>query len=176
MPHPLHLAVAKELQQRLSSRGDLFKDTACGGAQHLPLFIGSTKSRDTRMCEVDLLIVSEGQVRVIIEIEESGFLPTIICGKFLQSAIATHFIHNSLAESAIPYGKHVLFVQVLDGSKCLKQDTRKDAQGKLIEKKINSMLPLKRSGITDYLLFFVQGDADCAGLKSVGSVVSNAVT
>jgi hypothetical protein len=133
------------------------------------------KGRDTRMCDVDLLIVSGGRVMVIVEIEESGFLPTKICGKFLQSAIATHFIHDSRPEPALPYGNCVLFVQVIDGSKCLKQGTRKDQQGKQIEQKIRSMLPLKGSSITDYCLFFVQGVDDRAGLESVSAAVSDAL-
>jgi hypothetical protein len=176
MHHPLHFAVAEELQKRLAGRGELIRDSACGGAQHLPLFVGPTKGRGTRTCDVDLLIVSENQVRVIVEIEESGFLPTKICGKFLQSAIATHFIHDSRMGSALPYGNRVLFVQVLDGSKILKQGTRKDSQCELIERQIRSMLPLKGSSITDYRLFFVRGVDDCAGLESVGAAVSDAIT
>lgn len=176
MDHPLHLAVAEELQQRLDGRGDLIRDPACGGAQHLPLFVGAVKRRDTRMCNVDLLIVSGGRVRVIVEIEESGFLPTKICGKFLQAALATHFIHDSQPEPALPYDDNgVLFVQVLDGLKCLRPGTRKELQGELIERQIGSMLPLKGSGVTDYRLFFVRGVEDLPGLASVGVAVSQAL-
>lgn len=176
MHHPLHFAVAEELQQRLEGRGKLIRDPACGGTQHLPLFVGAVRKRDTWMCDVDLLIVSSGRVRVIVEIEESGFLPTKICGKFLQSAVATHFIHDSQPEPALPYDDRVLFVQVLDGSKCLKVGTRKDRQGELIERRIRSMLPLKGSGVTDYRLVFVRGVDDHAGLESVGMAVSEALT
>ena len=172
MHHPFHFAVAEELQKRLAGRGELLKDTACGGSQHLPLFVGPTKGFDTRMCDVDLIIVSENQVRVIVEIEESGFLPTKICGKFLQSAIATHLIHNSRPVPVLPYGEQVLFVQVLDGSKISMQGSRKVLQSKLIERQIGSMLPRMGSGITNYRLFFVQGIYDKAGLESVGTVVS----
>lgn len=176
MHHPLHFAIAEELQKQLAGRGELIRDSACGGAQHLPLFVGPTKGRGTRMCDVDLLIVSENQVRVIVEVEESGFLPTKICGKFLQSAIATHFIHDSRAGPALPYGNRVLFVQVLDGSKILKQGTRKDSQGDLIEQQIRSILPLKGSSITDYRLFYVRGVDDRAGIKAVDAAVSDALT
>ncbi len=175
MNHPIHFAVAEELWKQLNGLGELIRDTACGGSQHIPLFIGTTKGRSTRICDVDLLIVSDNQVKVIVEIEESGFLPTKICGKFLQSAIATYFIHDSLAGSPFPYSNRVLFVQVLDGSKCLKQDTRKDSQGELIEQRIRKMLPLKGSSIIDYHLFFVQGIDDRAGLKSVAAAVLEAL-
>jgi hypothetical protein len=72
----------------------------------------------------------------------------------------------------VPYNNRVLFVQVLDGSSILKQGTRKDAQGKLIEQKIRSLLPLKGSSITDYCLFFVMGYNDRAGLEAFGMAVS----
>ena len=176
MEHPLHLKVAEEVSQRLDGLGELIKDPACGGGQKLPLFVGAVKRRDTRMCDVDLLVVRNGRVRVIVEIEESGFLPTKICGKFLQSALATHFIHDSQPESMLPYCQRVLFVQVLDGSKCLKPGTRKDQQGRLIERQIRSMLPLKGSGVTDYRLFFVGGIEDRAGLESVSAAIAEALS
>jgi hypothetical protein len=175
MNHPLHLAVAKEIQKSIKGEAELLRDPACGGAQHLPLFVGPDRGLDKRICDVDGLIVSGGKVRVILEIEESGFHPTKICGKFLQSAIATHFIHDLQQEKVTPYGDRVLFVQVLDGSKVLKEGTKKDAQGELIEQKIRNLLPLKDSGITDYKLFFVRGVDDVAGLETVGVAVAAAL-
>jgi hypothetical protein len=176
MFHPLHLAVAEEVQRYLAGDGELIRDRACGGTQHLPLFIGAFKSRETRMCCVDLLVVSSGQVRVIIEIEESGFLPTKICGKFLQSAIATHFIHKSQPQAAIPLSDCLLFVQVLDDSKYFKQGTRKHLQVELIEREISGMLPLKGSRIADYRLIPVRGVEDSQNLQLVGAVVSKYFT
>ena len=174
MSHPLHVAVADNIQQHLDGRAELVRDQACGGSQQLPLFIGRRKARDTRMCCVDLLIVSSGLVRAIVEIEESGFLPTKICGKFLQAALADCFIHDTRQERTLPYAPQVLFVQVLDGSKCLKPGTRKDAQAELIENHIREILPLR--GITGYRLFFVLGRSDQSGLASVGAAVSTALT
>ena len=171
--HPLHFAVADEIQRRLCSRFELVRDTACGGNHQLPLFVGRRKARDTRMCCVDLLVLQSGTVRAIIEIEESGFLPTKICGKFLQAALATHFIHDSRTETVIPYADEVLFIQVLDGSKCLKPGTRKDSQAKLIERQIRGMLPLR--GITEYRLYFISGVSDQQSLASVGKAIVSAL-
>jgi hypothetical protein len=176
MPHTFHLAVAKELKKRLAGRGELFQDPACGGAQHLPLFVGHIKERETHMCDVDMLIVSEGLVRIIVEIEESGFIPTKICGKFMQSAFATHFIQDSRPEHVFPYSNRVLFIQVLDGSKSLKPGTSKDSQAELLEEKIRSILPVKGSTITAYHLVFVGGVNNPDGLESVGAAVSDALT
>ncbi len=167
MRHPLHLGIAEEIARQLPSYCELRRDSACGGKQQLPLFVGTEKNRTTRMCCVDLLILADNKVRGIIEIEESGFLPTKLCGKFLQAALATHFIHQShKKEGPIPYANKVLFIQVLDGSKCLKTGTRKDAQAELIEQEIRKLLPLR--GITDYSLFFVSGQNDKVGLTAVG--------
>ena len=166
MLHPLHLAVAEEIKQRLPIEFELLRDPACDGCQQLPLFVGKEKNRATRMCCVDLLILSDGKVQGIIEIEESGFLPTKICGKFLQAALATHFIHDKQSEEPIPYAEKVFFIQVLDGSKCLKYGSRKDAQAAIIEQEIRNLLPLR--GITNYRLLFVTGKDDAKEIAAVG--------
>jgi len=174
MGHPLHRAVAEEVRKWLNNRFELVLDPACGGNHQAPLFVGKCKARDTRMCCVDLLVLQSKTVRAIIEIEESGFLPTKICGKVLQAALATHFIYDSYSETAIPYADKVLFIQVLDGSKCLKPGTRKGSQGKLIERQIRDMLPLR--GITEYKLVFVSGKNDQKGLDLIGKAVASFAT
>ena len=164
--HPLHLAVAETIAQQLPDQYKLLCDPACGGDQHLPLFVGPEKRRSTRMCCVDLLILCSGKIKAIIEIEESGFLPTKLCGKFLQAALATHFIHQShKTEGPISYADNAFFIQVLDGSKCLKDGSHKDAQGKLIEQEIQNLLPLR--SIIDYRLFLVGGRNNKDGLAKV---------
>ena len=170
MGHPLHQAVADRIAKAVNQDWELVRDPACGGRQHLPLFVGKRKARDTRMCCVDLLLLMGGRVRGIVEIEESGFLPTKICGKFLQAGLADHFIHNSRREGPVPYADRVLFIQVLDGSACLRDGGRKEQQGRLIEAEIRRLLPLR--GLTDYQLFFLNGPDDQEGLGAVSTVVS----
>lgn len=171
--HPLHLAIANSLEAKLNSNAKLIRDPACGGSHQIPLFIGVPKHRENRMCQVDLLIIKEGRVRVIIEIEESEFIPTKICGKFLQAALATHLIHDSQIPPEVPYSKEVLFVQVLDGSKCLPPHTKKDSQAELIKERINGMIRLGWSEVTNYRLFFVDGANDQIGLHCVNEEVVN---
>jgi hypothetical protein len=169
--HPLHKAVADAIERALGRDVELVRDPACRGQQQIPLFVGKRKARDTRMCCVDLLLLVGGHVRAMVEIEESGFLPTKICGKFLQAALADHFIHDTRKEGPVPYGEHVLFVQVFDGLGCLKGGSRKEQQARLIEAKIRRLLPLR--GLSDYRLFFVNGAADEVGLEAVATAVSN---
>ena len=58
----------------------------------------------------------------------------------------------------------------VDGSKCLKPGTRKDAQAELIEQQIRHTLPVR--GLTDYRLFFVLGLSDHDSLAAVGAVLA----
>ncbi len=168
MAHPLHLAVAAEVQKYVNKNVKLISDPACGGKQLIPLFIGNEKSSISRMCCVDLLIVKNAEVRVILEIEESGFLPTKICGKFLQAALADHYIHDSIKLPDIPYSGDVLFIQVLDSSKYPK-GSKKITQATKIESSIRRILPLR--SITEYKLFSVNGENDSEGLAIVGKAV-----
>jgi hypothetical protein len=170
MDHPLHQAVANRIAQAVGQHIELVRDPACGGLQQLPLFVGKRKASDTRMCCVDLLLVSGGHVRVIVEIEESGFLPTKICGKFLQAGLADHFIHDTRNEGPVPYAERVMFIQVLDGSACLKDGGRKEQQARLIEAEIRKLLPLR--GLTDYHLCFVNGPDDRVGLDAVAAAAN----
>lgn len=126
------------------------------------------------MCCVDLLLVMDGFVHVIVEIEESGFLPTKICGKFLQAGLADHFIHDTMNKGPVPYAENVLFVQILDGSKCLKPAGSKKKQAELIEAEIRKLIPLGR--VADYRLLFVKGAGDREGLNKVIKVLKGYLT
>lgn len=175
MEHHLNLAVANAIEARMSGRAQLIRAVECGGNQQLPLFVGIRKSRGSRMCCVDLLVIQSGRVRVIVEIEESGFLPTKLCGKFLQAAIANHFIHDSHA-GAIPYGEQVLFLQVLDASKCLRPGTRKDVQADLIAAELQGLVPVKSGSISGYRLFLVWGERDYNQLNLVADASVSALS
>jgi hypothetical protein len=170
--HPLHRVVGELITPVLREGDQLLLDPACGGSHHLPLFIKERRSRETRVSVVDALVLRKERARVIVEIEETGFLPTKICGKFLTSAIATHFIHDS-QPGPIKFNNRVLFVQVLDGSKFLMDGTRKNLQAELIEKRINDMLPLKGSYISEYRLFLPEGTGDEMALTSIRDFIGD---
>lgn len=174
MSHPLHLKVGKAINNKIGDKAVLVRDQACGGTQHIPLFNGLDRNRATQLCKVDLLLLKDDRVKVIVEIEESGFNPTKICGKFLTSALATHYIHGR-NPSPKQYGSKVLFIQILDGSKFSKRGASKESQCKLIETRINAMLPLLGCGITEYQLFIVNGANDQKRLFEVAMLVLNFV-
>ena len=131
----------------------LIRDEACGGDQHIPLFHAIDKSRATEYCNVDLLVLKDNKIRIIVEIEKSNVKPTQVCGKFLTSALASYYIHNSKSNEPIEMGESVTFIQVVDTSKLVKDKTSKFEQWKALERSIQNMLPLRNSRMMEYRLF-----------------------
>lgn len=154
--HELHVSIGDLIDDNLSSGFRLVRDMACirvgGVRQQIPLFCSEEKSNKTKYCNVDLLIIQDGKIRVIVEIEESDVKPTQICGKFLTSALARYYIHK--IEGNVPIGMHdsVTFIQVVDTSR-LKKLSVKPEQWKNLEASIRNILPLKDSHIREYRLF-----------------------
>ena len=148
-PHSKHEAVANVIEAALPSGFTLIKDEACGGKQRIPLFNSDTKSRKTEYCNVDLLVLKDDKIKMIIEIEESNVKPTQVCGKFLTSALAKYYIHNS-QDKPIEMGEMVNFIQIVDASKLSKNKTMKPEQWKELANSINKVLPLRDSRITAY--------------------------
>jgi len=150
MNHPLHQRIGELVGGFPDCQ--VVRDPACRGAQHIPLFSSASKSRRTQYCNVDLLILQHNLVRVIIEIEEADIKPTQVCGKFLTSALSSHFIHEAQGGTPIGMGSSVAFIQIVDASK-LKDRTAKLQQFENLEKSIQGILPLRGSKIDQYRLF-----------------------
>lgn len=166
--HPLHERIGSFLKEKIKIENiEIILDPACEkeqinnseDKQRIPLFKGN-KSRVNQLCNVDILILRDKKIKVIIEIEESNIIPTQICGKFLTSALATHYIHlNHNNEKPIDFDNEVFFIQILDSSK-LKENSVKLEQGIKIEKAIRDILPIKDSRITHYKIIYMNNDLD----------------
>jgi len=152
--HPLHKIIGDIIQEGELPNCAVIKDPACGGKQNIPLFCIDTKSNKTEYCNVDLLILKDNRIRVIIEIEEADVTPTQTFGKFLTSALSSHFIHRIQNDVPIGMGNSVSFIQILDTSKLKEDKTAKFGQWKHIEESIRNILPVRDSKISDYRIFF----------------------
>jgi len=150
--HPMHKEIGDILERNLPQDCRLIRDQACGGNQRIPLFYTEEKSRETEYCNVDLLVLKENKIRLIVEIEESDVKPTQICGKFLTSALARYYIHESENNKRIGMGESVTFIQIVDTSGLVKDKTKKFKQWNLLEKSMNRILPLEDSKIRTYKL------------------------
>lgn len=120
------------------------------GNQRIPLFCSDKRSLATKYCDVDLLVLHNNRIRLVVEIEESNVKPTQIAGKFLTSALASHFIHDKHGVTAIPKDVQLVFFQFVDTTR-LKPKSVKRKQWQNIERSIHSLLPL--GGIVEYRLF-----------------------
>ena len=149
--HELHISVGNLIEENLGKNARLVRDQACGGNQQIPLFCSDEKSNKTKYCNVDLLVIQDGKIRVLVEIEESDVKPTQICGKFLTSALARYYIHDT-EENPIGMHESVKFIQVVDSSD-IKPVSMKPYQWKNLEASIRNILPIKDSNVKEYGLF-----------------------
>lgn len=153
--HPLHLVIGQFLSTlNLSQETEFLLAPECGGSHNLPLFSSSQKGNDTEFCNVDALIIQNNSVSVILEIEESGLIPTKICGKFFASALSTHFIHDIRNNQATNMASRVCIIQIIDISK-LSDDTSKPRQCSNIELSIQKILPV--NNVCEYKILSFQG-------------------
>ena len=70
-----HRVVGDLFENNLSSSYKLVKDAACGGNQNIPLFCSKEKSNATEYCNVDLLAIKDGTIRIIVEIDALDVRP-----------------------------------------------------------------------------------------------------
>ena len=171
--HPLHEEVGQIVKRAAALHPDcrVLDDSACGGNQRIPLFVTKQKSRKTAYCCVDSLILKGNQVRVILEIEESGFIPTKICGKFLTSALSSYFIHESENAQPIEMAPSVAFIQILATTPLIPGSSKAE-QWKNLEKSIQGILPIHRVG--SYRLLWQESGRDLG--SDLGECIGQALS
>lgn len=174
--HPLHHAVGAALGSICyPSNTRLLLDPACGGRQNIPLFMANSASNSTERCNVDALVVQADRLRVILEIEEANIKPTQICGKFLATALSLFHLHPNLDAVALAFDPATHFVQVVDVSRLKRDRTSKLEQLRLIESRINALLPLRGTSIATNKLLAVSGSEDIQGIQAVTQCVASCV-
>lgn len=153
MSHPLHLCIGNFLRNIVIPIDcKLLLAPECGGNHNLPLFCCPKRSNETEYCNVDMLLLKDNRVRLILEIEESGFLPTKICGKFLTSVLSTNLIHDLVGVSDMSIES--TFIQVMDSCK-FPAGTSKLKQARMLESSLQSILPIR--SFTMYRMFDFAG-------------------
>lgn len=94
--------------------------------------------------------------------EEIPFRIRQIFGKFLSSAMWTHYIRDG---QRVPMAGSVMFVHILDTSRLRVDATSKMRQWENLEHSIQRIIPIMGSGIIHYRLFY----GDSAGFASQGA-------
>jgi hypothetical protein len=149
--HPFHKTIGKQLREMEPLGHRLILDEACENTneikEQISLFV-SEKNLQNRLCKVDAMITktedTNETVKIIIEIEESDFSTTTICGKYLTSALANNYINRDGNKIHIPQ-KSVFFIQIIDLRKYLEtvvdeSKSKKEEQLKIIYDEINKNL------------------------------------
>lgn len=117
---------------------EIWKDSACKDDGHLIyLYSTATTGAAIELCNVDMLIEVGGKARVIIEIEESDFVPVHIFGKFFASAFSDRY--KAKGSTLKPFAFPLLFVHILKPL-VHKPNSRKPIQWDHIAASIRSIL------------------------------------
>ena len=135
---------------------EVLRDPACipeweSGEHHkVPLYCSTKRSRASKFCDVDILMLKDEEIKVIIEIEESDTSPIRICGKLLSSALSLYHITSSNDER-FGMGNSVMFIQIVDTSRLAKGSSKKE-QWKNLEGSIKELLQSMKTPIKRYRL------------------------
>src|ERR1700733_3166050 len=148
--HPLHRLIAQILVGTEMVGGQPLLGKDCGGNQHIQLFCGGQAARATRFCSVDAIVLKEGKVKIVIEIEERDIRPTALCGKVVVSCLASHFIHQG---TSFPLAEDDMFLQVMDTSK-LSSNASKLDQCRYLNEAIRKTLSTGVGNLREYELFY----------------------
>jgi len=164
MSHLLHKKVADCIDSLITQNSDLLiiKDPACGGSCNIPFFMSKDAHNDTEITNVDFIVVKEGKIRLVCEIEESDITPIRTFGKVFTVVAA----EICKLKDGTNYVLHpgAIFLQVLSTAK-LKPMTKKKDQGDNIKKAINKIIKsTNNSWIEEYELIY--GDINDFNLGS----------
>src|SRR5450432_2399155 len=105
MAHPLHLAVGNILRILETPEILVLLDEACGGNRGTEVY-GAEK---VCLAYVDAAIAVDGEIKVVLEIEESNDRPVALCGKVTAVAMSKWCIHGGIKYSL---SQSLFFVQM----------------------------------------------------------------
>ena len=122
-----------------------------GIKQRLPFFLSYRPARESAVSDVDVVLIKDDKIKLVCEIEESGFNPTKIFGKLFSTASAKVCRLNS--GKIYELDENAVFIQMIS-AKDLPVDSLKAKQGQLIENEINNKLSCYNSWIKHYRLSY----------------------
>jgi hypothetical protein len=140
--HVFHKAIGRLINLEDFPKSEsltILKDRACAEDGHL-IYLYSTATNTVppiELCNVDILIEVGGKARVIVEIEESDFVPVHIFGKFFASVFSDRY--KTKGSKPKPFTYPALFIQILKSSDP-KKKSGKPAQWDHIAASIRSIL------------------------------------
>ncbi len=161
MPHLLHKRVAETIFDIAKKHSfDVIVDKDCkfstyqGINQQLPFYLSYRPARESAVSKVDVILIKNDKVKLVCEIEESGFSPTKIFGKLFSTAFAkTCRLKDKTKHNFYALDDNSFFIQVISTAN-FKTRSLKEKQGQLIENEIYQKLSLYNSWIKNYRLIY----------------------
>ena len=171
--HPLHREIGERLESELKDCDNIevIRDTACGGKQRIPLFLTEDKSNDNKLCNVDIMILKNNEIKIIIEIEESNLKPTQILGKLFTSIISKYYIHHTKNNQEIGMANNVCFIQVLDTKDFYDEYTKKPEQWEKIKEEIKKILAIEELNFSIKTYEIFHGELSDKLLKRISNFI-----
>jgi hypothetical protein len=140
--HLLHIVIGKIILAAELTGCEPILGKDCGGYQNIQLFCDSRAGMATRFSSVDAVVLKDGQVKIIIEIEESDIRPVALSGKLFVSAHTSHFIRRG---KRYPIAPRASFIQVIDTRKLSPYSSKLAQCRNLIELMRNTLLASGRN-------------------------------
>lgn len=144
--HELHFAIGELLKNIKLPQTQVLLDGACGGHRHIRLYGEEPPTGGTCLVWVDAAIVLAGEIRIVLEIEESNIRPLNFCGKFLATALS-HY-HNG-PYGRFPIASEVLFIQIFE-KRQNSEGWSKYKQCLYLEREIKERILTGQTRIKDY--------------------------
>ena len=115
----------------------------CGGTHRIQLFSNGLKSRSTNYCCPDVAITLNGELSVILEIEQTGIVsPGRIGGKVLPVSMSRNLCSEAMGSNPVSISRNTTFIQVVNTAP-LQPTTSKLRQYENLEADIRKTLPLR---------------------------------
>ncbi|MGA2297945.1 MAG: hypothetical protein ABSG15_10395 [FCB group bacterium] len=155
--HIFHEIIGNVFKEILNNSTDLYLDPACGGEHRLPFYISVNANRSTCVSNVDLILVKDEIVKLVCEIEESGFIPTKIYGKVFSTASA--LLCKLKGIKRFDVDKKGIFLHIISKNNIDKnlvngKNTNKFNQFIWVEESIQDILIRANLWIKEYYLIF----------------------
>jgi hypothetical protein len=144
--HPLHSAIGGILLSIDHPNVEIWLDAACGGKdRQIRLYGTEPVAASSCLAWVDAAIVVDGEIKVVLEIEESNVRPLYLCGKVFATALCSY---SSRGGRRTPIAASILFIQVIKLQK--KAGSAKLKQCEYLEATINQIFKKLENRVHTY--------------------------
>jgi hypothetical protein len=148
-----------------------------GGSHRVQLVSTQARSHATTYCWPDIVITRDGEVRIVLEIQQTGIVsPGRIGGKLLPTSLSKYLYTEDIGSEPTPFNSAITFIQIVNIA-LFPLASQKPLQYEYLESSIRGVLPL--GCVSRYFLFPILANAaplySAAKYDSVLNVIDDAL-